>query len=69
MKTKNNNIRFTKRQLELIYYACELSQDGRNYKDQVGLSAIVEKLSKAGVINDTTINNCTNNNKKWKIYK
>ena len=43
-------IKFTKRQLELIQYACELSQDGRRVKDAKGMRAIVIKLYKLGII-------------------
>ncbi len=55
MKTKNNNIKFTERQLELILYACELTIDGRKYKDRVVLEAIITKLIKSGVRQDYTI--------------
>ena len=50
-------IKFTKRQLELIAYACELAVDGIKYKDQLALEAIVVKLVKAGVKRDYTIDN------------
>ena len=44
-------VKFTKRQLELIQYACEVSQDGRRVKDAEGMKAIVIKLYKLGIIN------------------
>tara|TARA_R100001244_G_scaffold127990_1_gene98813 strand:+ start:543 stop:722 length:180 start_codon:yes stop_codon:yes gene_type:complete len=58
MATKTTT--FTKRQLELILYASELAIDGRNYKDANGLESIVVKLRKAGVRNDTRIDNSDN---------
>lgn len=46
---KRISIKFTVRQLELIQFACDLSQDGRRIKDRDGLDAISRKIEKLGI--------------------
>ena len=48
-KRQTYNLKLTHRQLELIYYACELSREGRIAKNQATLDSVQRKIEKLNI--------------------